>query len=315
MTSVAQQNAERFLAGRGLTLEDLKRFAPSLGRDECLLLVGPVTEGLANATSDIDLYYFGDGDLVGDSTLQLDDTGVLDVTFDDLGNEINVERWTPSSLQHVCRLMASSMEVLDAPQNSHGNAIEQDPRRLKMVHRVRNAVPLANPAVFERWRAAMHCERLHEHLSLLALLEYLALREDVFGELLDGEVESASWIARTMVAPSAIAALLHAAGLTNPSVKWHLKLLRRHQTDIGTDLVAHLIDFAAEGRDPDAAAIVRSFDEVLDPAASAVQSRLKAVRRAALAFGQTVRYTSTYRQAKKRVLKQLGGGLAVPVVA
>jgi hypothetical protein len=34
-----------------------------------------------------------------------------------------------------------------------------------------------------------------------------------------------------------------------------------------------------------------------------------------LAFGQTVRYTSTYRQAKKRVLKQLGGGLAVPVVA
>lgn len=299
-SSNLEANAAAFLATRGLTLSDLSAFAPAVREGETLLLCSTVVEGLANGVSDIDLLYLGDGELRGATSLQHDEAGVLDVAFDPRGNEVNVQRIATADLRAMAGRMASTIGAIDEPLGAKGRVIELDMRRLQTLHRIRNSIVLANPGVCADWREKLLTNRLHEHLCLQGLLGYCGFREDVLGELIAGADESALWIARTMMAQNLIAALLHSVGETNTNRKWHLKLLRRLAPQIGEASVDQLIGFVLSPQ-AKAADLPVYIETALDPIADEIQGRLRTVRRAALAFGQSVRYSKTYRALRSEL--------------
>ena len=291
-----QAAAQEFLAGRNMSFADLKTYAPAIGEGECLVLCGPVVQGLANAMSDIDLIYLGEADLIGATKVQLDDVFMHDVSFDPQGNEINVTRLTAAELGRMESLMASSLRGIAEPTGSE-HAVQTDPRRLELLHRLRNGLALTNDAVFQDWRRRLLVDQLHEHLCFHAIIDYYAYREDVFGELSDGAVESASWIARTLLAQKLAAALLHSAGITNTTTKWYVKLLQRHRDAIGAETVDGLLNFVARGPWSDAEALKAEIETVLEPAIAAIVARHRAIRRATLAFGHTLRYRNLRKMA------------------
>lgn len=285
-----EETGRSFLRRWGMEFEDLPQFAPKIGPDECLVLCSTITEGLANDASDIDLIYLGAGDLKGDVQIQMDISHQMDVAHNAAGREINVTRITPDELEIMAETLPASIALVEKPRILKGIKIERDPRRLMFAHRLRNGVPIVNPDVYAHWRERLWLDKYHIHICFQRVADYLNLQENVVGELEAGQVESAAWTAKTVMGPRLVMALLASIGVTNQSQRWHLRLLRRHQAEIGEELVERLVNFIWTPPPTSAAELTRSILDSCEPVLQDIYARHRQVHKAAYKFSYAVRY-------------------------
>jgi len=273
-----------------MTPESLVRHGPPVREGECLALMGSIVEGLANEQSDIDLLYLGDGELKDKIVISFRNAYKFGVSHDENGYEINVEQLDGEALASMSEGMARSLYTLDHPREAKDIAVERDAMRLRMIHRVRTCVPLVNPEVLADWRRRLRTDEFPQFLLHTHMENLLNQQEDIVGELQSGNFRSALWMAKTTYAPRLVAAMLAAAGETNQYVKWHFKLLERHRDAIGADLVDAVLGFMTREGPDTPEALLAELTAISEPVMRTVFERHRKVRRAVLAFSQTVRY-------------------------
>lgn len=196
--------------------------------DGVLFVAGSVVDGLANRSSDLDVYFLGgDGAAVvgADTTVR---KGEKSGTIGELGGrEVSLSVLEPAGIAELTR---SFQECLAALSDGGGIVQLESPNDLKVLHRIRTGVPLRGAERLEKLRAATGTERLaeyHVNVQAVAAVNRLA---DVEGELAEGNDASAYWMFREAVAHLARLVLaLH--GETNPAPKWLVRLLERGGPD------------------------------------------------------------------------------------
>lgn len=290
MQDALEVRTRDFLARWGIDMDTLIRHAPPVGDGECLAIMGSIVEGLANDESDIDLLYLGSGELTDKLVITFDSAYRLGVSHDENGYEINVEQLTTTDLDRLASGLESSLRTVYDPKNAKGVHVERDINKLRMIHRIGNSVALANPHVLEAWQEKIRTSELHVFLCQNNVESLLNQQEDILGELDAGEFQSAVWMAKTRYVPTLIAAMLTSVGETNLQAKWHYKLLRRYEAELGAARVQAVLDFVfdetiAEGQDLAGRLIALS-----EPILNEIYQRQRAVRRSVLAFSHTVRY-------------------------
>jgi hypothetical protein len=254
----AVDHANRFLSAHGLTLEHVARSIGDLPPSETVVFGGSVCEGLANATSDLDLLLIGDSDIArGGAGLPQLEAGDASIAFQrDLGPfRVQIERVRPAHLERIAEQMAETAESFHHPERAERVFWfgELDTRTL---HRIRTGIALRHAHVADEWRTRLASEFLPTYMLATMAAQHSNLMEDAVGEARAGRPESALWALRYALGFAA-AALLASCGETNPNAKWWVRLLQLNRETVGCDLADALVRHMTGGP-------VTSFDEHLD---------------------------------------------------
>lgn len=255
------------LTARGLALDSLAAFARPLDADECLLLVGSVAEGLANADSDVDLMLIGSRTPGRSFAIDRGACAIETIHVSE-ATEISIETFEPSYLRHLEPAMAQAEQALADPGSANGVSLITSIPHLEILHRIATGIPLGNGDVVEGWRERLHLDVFSEVLALGASTDHFANREDGISHVLEGDYQTATLCFR-LAASDLAATLLATVGCTVASRRWQFRLLRRHEDEIGSRQVAALIASMmdrVEGR-ADVEALLAMFDELLLDAA------------------------------------------------
>src|ERR1044071_2250309 len=109
-----EEIATEFLSRWNIRLEDLVRYVRPLEPSETLLLVGSITDGLANPLSDLALVIIGDSDL--NEGVLIKETGCAEpATNLPDGPEINVEYWRAADLERSEQRLTGIFALLKDP--------------------------------------------------------------------------------------------------------------------------------------------------------------------------------------------------------
>jgi hypothetical protein len=251
-------SAQAFLAKWGVSFDDLLAQVRPVDASETMWLVGSIADGLATSFSDINLLIIGDRGL--DATLVFGESGFeQSVARLPRGQRIKTEYWRAEDVEQLQRRLAAVMHALygTAPlaQVEAFSDLE-----LRLLHRMRTGLVLANAARATQWRREMQVDSLPDYLLVHWVASHHALREDAWGQAREGDRLSAWWMARAALDYLA-AAMLASVGETNPYPKWRLRLLQRNREVLGppaveritgllfpdarADLVAHLHELTA----------------------------------------------------------------------
>jgi Nucleotidyltransferase domain len=287
---LTEEETFAFLRNWEISKDDLLAHSPEVGDTEALALIGSIVEGLANEESDVDILYLGDSPLKDKITMQMDSSYTFGVSHDRRGREINVEQLTTASLKDLGARVGSSLEVLNDLRKWKGHYIERNHNRLKMLHRIKTAMPLKNGHVLQAWQEFLQSSKFHKFLCLILVQDLMNLREDIAGEVNAGKLESAMWMTRFLYGPKLVASLLASAGETNANVKWHFRLFRRYEDVLGTELIEKVMEFAyldTARLEHDLLGKIAAINELV---IDSIYSRQREVRKALVAFSLGVRY-------------------------
>ena len=231
--------ARTFLGEWGIELENLAGLIRPLEPGECLLLAGSVAEGLANSDSDVDLLLIGGPS--GLPGLMLRDATVEITTLKHgSGAEISVEVYSPAHVAELARKVSRLIGSIEDPATMEMLDLVDEVADRKLLHRVRTGIPLAGEAEVLLWRERLRVERLPEIMAGMRLIQHFAAREDAISHVVEGDIESACWIFTRSVAEMA-GALLASVDETQYADRWLIRLLRRHEQQIGPELADRLI--------------------------------------------------------------------------
>lgn len=281
-----------FLREWNIKPEDLVRFAPPVGDEECLALMGSIAEGLANEESDVDLLYIGSGDLKDKIVMQIDTSRKTGVSHDEHGREINIEQLEIDQLSDMEARVEGSLEIFQNLKKGRGIVVENNLDTLRMLHRIKTAIPLVNADVLASWQARLRVKEFHQFVCLSHVQYLMNLREDIVGEIEAGNIGSAVWSARCLYGPRLVAALLASIGETNAHVKWHYRLFKRNADVLGEERVKEVLGFIELPVEVLRHDLLERLNAVTEPALREIYGRERMVGKAALAFSLGVRYTN-----------------------
>jgi predicted nucleotidyltransferase len=226
--------ANEFLANWNMRAEDLASYFRPLKPSESMLLVGSISEGLANPVSDIDLLIIGDGTLD-------QGTVVSEPGFDESavrlpgGQEVNFEYWNAKEIELLHLRLEKAYELIMDPSLLE-RAYKFNEREVGFLHRLRVGVVVANPENVEFWRERLQLDSLQDYLVFQSLSFHFAYREDTIGHIRYDDSLSALCTFR-MAMDALAGAMLASIGETNAFPKWRPRLLQRHQDVLGEDEV------------------------------------------------------------------------------
>jgi nucleotidyltransferase-like protein len=206
---------------RELLVESACR-AAGRGAGDLLFVAGSITDGLANRGSDIDLYVIGDMEVAGSETAARRHERTATIGYHD-GREVNLAVLNPAGLAQLKQSFAASVASLRDPRGIAQLVDEDD---LKLLHRLRTGEALQGAAELTRLQAEFEVGHLSAYLFAMSVIAAVNRLTDVAGELADGHHESAAWMHREALVHSG-QALLASTGVTTPSTKWLVRLLRR----------------------------------------------------------------------------------------
>jgi hypothetical protein len=278
------------LAERGLTLSELKKFVPNLAPHEGLCFVGSIAEALGTKESDLDLLLLSDRETLSSKLVFESSNWEQHVDHDAAGREINVELWKFNDLQAIAEdfamLMANS-ELLNGRVKHISNIVD-----LRMLHRVRCGIPVANEEVVFEWRRRLQSELLPNYLMLLGLFFHDNYREDVLAEAEHGRPDSAVWMGQ-LALRWLLSAILADVGETNPTEKWQFALLDRNRSRIGVDRFRQISELFSYpyGSGP-SAEWVRKFLALSDEVRDDLLGRHRVLRRPILVLRAAIRLKS-----------------------
>lgn len=244
--------AHEFLASRRLSAELL---TASLGRaltpNETLLLSGSIADGNANAKSDVDLILIGDSLTAG---RQIDISGVSGALICEpvSGAEVDVTVISPERAQQLGERFRTTLELMlnEAPGAESAVLFAFDEPEEALLHRLRVGLAIGNAAVMNGFRRRYRLDQLDVYSIAIGLFAYFTLCQDAEGMHRDDDGTSAVRVLQ-MAVDRLAGALLASAGVTLPSVKWRIRMLRRYQHQVGEQLATDLMDamFPALGTD------------------------------------------------------------------
>jgi hypothetical protein len=191
--------------------------------EDLLFVAGSTTDGLANRNSDIDLYYIGDMTVAGSETAARRHERTATIEYLD-GREVNLAVLDPVGLRELKTAFDASAASLDDPRGIAQLVDEDD---LKLLHRIRTGEALQQPDRLDELRSDFGTHRLAAYLFAMSTIAAVNRLTDVAGEFTDGHVESAAWMHREALVHAG-QAVLAADGVTTPSAKWLVRLLRRY---------------------------------------------------------------------------------------
>jgi hypothetical protein len=239
--TVKQLNTQvqELLAQWKITCDSLVEFVRPLLPTETLVLVGSVADGLANPLSDIDLVLIGEKGLNQGLILREAEceAGVRQLQ----GHEVHVECWRYLDLRCIGdKIRRTLAEARRSPIIDDSQRLSKI--QLRLIHRLRNGIILANPQNEESWSQCLELSEGPEYLVRHWLNEFYSLRSDALGQLRHGDAATASYTLRLTM--SALAgAWLGSWGITNTYAKWRPLLLQRNCELLGADKTNRLLQY------------------------------------------------------------------------
>jgi predicted nucleotidyltransferase len=232
----SSENLNSFLVSSGIELSEITAVIGEIDEGATAILGGSVADGFFNGESDLDVMIIGAADGI------LDKGGVIVRESDNRhatwrinsDRDIQVEVYPVGKINELAKRIASSLSGADRDQIYYCSLSE-----LKLLHRLWSGVPLVNPQVADEFVATMRLEKLPRYLVLQKMMNYLAFREDVVGQLSEGRSEDAIWMSTFMI-NELVCALNAAMGETNMNGKWQWRLLSRHRDELGGELMDEL---------------------------------------------------------------------------
>jgi len=206
-----------FLALAGLSFEDLVqavRTTAAVRTSDCVFASGSLTEGLANARSDIDLYLIrrGADDEPDGQVIIIPVQSVL----------VDVELWDD---RNVLTLVERLQQVAARPSWDPKQTIHFSVEQLRLLHRVRTGRAVHGGEQLDDLQRRIDQRTLCRLLFDRWMYTLGSLRLDIAGFLDANDPHSATLAVHAAL--SALAgALLAALGNSNPKEKWHHVKLR-----------------------------------------------------------------------------------------
>jgi hypothetical protein len=237
--SNSAERALQFLANWQISFDDLVNFVRPLLRSETLVLVGSVSDGLANPLSDIDLVLIGDKGL--DQGLVLRETECEAGVQQLRGHEVHVECWQRTDLDRIGEKVRCA---LAQPRHSASfYKLEQlSKMQLRLVHRLRTGLVLVNVENVPSWSQSMELGSAPEYLTRYWLNQFYSFRAAAAAQLRHGDPSSISYILRLTIS-SLAGAVLASFGITNTYAKWRPLLLQRNEQVLGKELSQKLLQY------------------------------------------------------------------------
>lgn len=284
-----KNKANDLLAKFGLTVDDLLAEVSGIGKDDVLMLIGSVSDGLATSLSDIDMLVAGerrpDGDLV------LWESGrQRAIRRLGSGHEINVEYWDWERLKAIAGKFSDSAYAINNPSLTD-DVIVFDEEEVRIIHYILNGVVLSGDKLI--FDDIFDKDVFLDYLVMFCITKYLATAEDSIGQIMESDVECASFDLRRAF-EYLIGAELASIGYTNPAPRWRMKLLRKAKAEIGEDVYRRYMSYLFCGPD-------KSRQDI-EEALSFAQNRLGAIfmRRpkvfaAAGALGERMKFVTSFQ--------------------
>lgn len=205
---------------------------------DTLLAIGSVSNGLASSSAELDLLLIGPGTTHTGGSPSMAPMSSASYRLAS-GRAVGVRFCTEQELLDVCDLVGRFDSAF--MESSIGlNLPSIDLTTAVLLHEVRCGVVIANDSIAHNWRQMLRLDQLPVYLAVQRLQRFAARHRNVEWHLKDGEHESALWTLRECL-EELLAAALAVVGETNPRKRWHLQLLRQHETEYGRDTVESFI--------------------------------------------------------------------------
>ena len=251
-----------FLSRWDLRPADLLNQLRPLQPSETVLLVGSISDGLANELSDIDLLLIGDGEL-DHEFIQREVTSDESVVRLPGGQEINFEYWPTSNIEQLRQRMIPNFELMNNPM-PQGSFTRLTDTELRLLHRLRTGVVLTNPEIATYWREQMQLELLPIYLVLQGVAMHFAYREDAIAQI-QYERNALSALAMLRLAAEYISfSMVASVGETLFARKWLPRLLQRNQEALGKHRVDELMNYYFPNRQEDAETLIGKAVDFFD---------------------------------------------------
>lgn len=254
----ATERAANFLSRWDIRLEDLLGYIRPVKDTETVLLVGSITDGLANQLSDIDLLFIGDGEL-GEGFVQRGHGSEEAENKLPGGQQINLEYWQADALEKIRERLSVNLDLIRNPSSRAGGGINKfNISELRLLHRIRTGVALTNGELADHWRERLRLEELAGYLLLMGIGMHFIYREDAIAQV---EYEGDALAACSMLhlaAECIASAMIASAGETNPYRKWQTRLLQRNAALLGEERVSELLRYLFPNPQEDAATQLRN---------------------------------------------------------
>lgn len=259
-----RDRANKLLSKFNLTVDDLFKEAQDIGENDVLMLIGSVADGLGTPLSDIDMMLVGERRPDKDLVLRESDRERV-IRRIESGHEINIEYWDWDRLKIIANKFSKSVFAINNPA-AIDEIIVFDDQELRIIHYFINGILLSGKSrifedIFEK-------ESLMDYLVMYFMTRYLALAEDSIGQVMEDDLECASFHLR-MAIEFLIGAEISSLGYTHPHLRWRLKLLRKCKGEIGDEVFEEYMSFLSGG--------VGKTKEDIERGLKFAQSRLGAI--------------------------------------
>lgn len=233
-----RDQANGFLSKFDLSVDDLLAEVPDIGENDVLMLIGSVADGLGTPLSDIDIMVVGERRPDQDLVLR-ESNRERAIRRIESGQEINIEYWDWSRVKTIADKFSASTFAIDNPTSTN-EIIVFDDEELRILHYFINGLLLSGKGrifadVFEK-------ESLMDYLVMYFMTRYLALAEDSIGQVLEDDLECASFDLRLGI-EFLIGAEIASLGYTHPYLRWRLKFLRACRAEIGEDVFKEYVSY------------------------------------------------------------------------
>jgi hypothetical protein len=183
-------------------------------------LSGSRVEGLAHASSDVDVYCAVESLREDFAWTRRDPWCAISVSIEG-GRRMDFEYWTLEELDRI----ASKLGTIPFDDPERNLLDHLSPIETEVIHRIKVGVPLTGEGFFAELRETFDFAAFRRYLVRNALYYVDDAFDDAVGLYLDGDLESAALRARATIGFS-IDALLAAYDETNDKAKFRMKKLR-----------------------------------------------------------------------------------------
>jgi hypothetical protein len=262
------------LQEHSISQDEVRLIVESLSSALGVMLVGSLSEGFANARSDVDLLAIIDDKFsVSDQSLIIkQDASTLAVRGIKSGHKLQVE------LLHIDKLRAMQDSARLFVREERDIALDPTKRpsvgtlpflHMKLLHRFYQGMDLSGSSNLDDIRASFPLPDFSEYIGLVAQLDFIGAVEDYIGhieQLGEKEAEAASIIATRCFLKLGLV-LLSSVQQTNVVEKFTFRLLRAHAGELDEGLISRLLaayrGMFAGGR-MDSRGVLVTLDESID---------------------------------------------------
>ncbi|MDE2465764.1 MAG: hypothetical protein KGO02_18925 [Alphaproteobacteria bacterium] len=237
------------LATAGVNLDEVLATCIKPSSETGILLGGSLSEGVGNASSDVDLVVL----LESESELRPDCDGLIiragrsvELLLYRKGIEINLEVYVRKDVEELMSAFLSFAPALYNPSDVEQIPILQ-PFDIRFLHRLRTGWPLKGLRRIEMWRDEFMVDLLGTYLAVFHYNGFCDLFEDAVAMARD--LPEAGVFVGRRGAEQAMLSLLAKSGFTSPNTKWllHWSALARRQypatlLDAGRSLLLDAVD-------------------------------------------------------------------------